>query len=154
MPAIPGDRKAPGAACARETGGVGLLTRHFVGRAGELGSLERLLDELDRGCPGAVGRGRPCDTAEAGHRRHPAAEPAVRSFETAAACPGTAAPGDTCIAVVGGGPVGAELSGYIANFLFHYQFEADYPQLDPAAMRVTLLGLPCNCWHSAACGLS
>jgi len=32
-----------------------------------------------------------------------------------------------------------ELSGYIANFLFHYQFEADYPQIDPAAMRVTLL---------------
>jgi NADH dehydrogenase len=32
-----------------------------------------------------------------------------------------------------------ELSGYIANFLFHCQFEADYPQLDPAAMRVTLL---------------
>jgi NADH:ubiquinone reductase (H+-translocating) len=41
--------------------------------------------------------------------------------------------------VVGGGPTGVELSGYIANFLFHYQFEADYPQLDPAAMRVTLL---------------
>ena len=63
----------------------------------------------------------------------------LRSFETAAAAPGTAVPADTSIAVVGGGPTGVELSGYIANFLFHYQFEADYPQLDPAAMRVTLL---------------
>src|SRR5262245_573768 len=33
---------------------VRLLTGHFVGRAGELGSLERILDELDRGCPGAI----------------------------------------------------------------------------------------------------
>ena len=63
----------------------------------------------------------------------------LRSFETAAAHPGTAPAGATSIAVVGGGPTGVELSGYIANFLFHYQFEADYPQLDPAAMRVTLL---------------
>ncbi|HET7244682.1 MAG TPA: NAD(P)/FAD-dependent oxidoreductase [Streptosporangiaceae bacterium] len=63
----------------------------------------------------------------------------LRSFETAAARPGSAAPGATSIAVVGGGPTGVELSGYIANFLFHYQFEADYPQLDPAAMGVTLL---------------
>lgn len=63
----------------------------------------------------------------------------LRSFEAAATRPGQAAPGDTSIAVIGGGPAGVELSGYIANFLFHYQFEADYPQLDPAAMRVTLL---------------
>jgi NADH:quinone reductase (non-electrogenic) len=63
----------------------------------------------------------------------------LRAFETAAARPGEAAPGDTSIAVIGGGPTGVELSGYIANFLFHYQFEADYPQLDPAAMRVTLV---------------
>jgi NADH:ubiquinone reductase (H+-translocating) len=63
----------------------------------------------------------------------------LRSFETAAAHPDTTAPGGTSIAVVGGGPAGTELSGYIANFLFHYQFKADYPQLDPAAMRVTLL---------------
>jgi len=33
---------------------VTLFTGHFVGRAGELGSLERILGELDRGCPGAV----------------------------------------------------------------------------------------------------
>jgi ATP/maltotriose-dependent transcriptional regulator MalT len=33
---------------------VKLLTGHFVGRAYELGSLERILDELDRGCPGAI----------------------------------------------------------------------------------------------------
>ncbi len=63
----------------------------------------------------------------------------LRSFETAAAHPGAMAADATSIAVVGGGPTGVELSGYVANFLFHYQFEADYPQLDPAAMRVTLL---------------
>jgi NADH:ubiquinone reductase (H+-translocating) len=63
----------------------------------------------------------------------------LRSFETAVAEPGTAVRGQTSIVVVGGGPTGVELSGYIASFLFHYQFEADYPQLDPAAMRVTLL---------------
>src|SRR5215472_11666896 len=34
--------------------GVTLLTGHFVGRADELGSLEPILDELDRGCPGAI----------------------------------------------------------------------------------------------------
>src|SRR4249920_4276315 len=34
--------------------GVTLVTGHFVGRAGELGSLERILGELDRGCPGAI----------------------------------------------------------------------------------------------------
>ena len=39
---------------ARNRGGVTLPTGHLVGRADELGSLERLLDELDRGCPGAV----------------------------------------------------------------------------------------------------
>jgi NADH:ubiquinone reductase (H+-translocating) len=63
----------------------------------------------------------------------------LRSFETAAAHPGQAPADATSIAVIGGGPTGVELSGYIANFLFHYQFTADYPQLDPAAMRVTLL---------------
>jgi predicted ATPase len=35
--------------------GVTLRTGHFVGRADELGSLERVLDELDRGDPGAIG---------------------------------------------------------------------------------------------------
>lgn len=61
------------------------------------------------------------------------------SFERAAARPDRAVPGDTRIAVVGGGPTGVELSGYVANFLFRYQFVDDYPQLDPASMRVTLL---------------
>src|SRR5262252_4343541 len=37
-----------------EQEGVRLLTGHFVGRANELSSLERNLDELDRGCPGAI----------------------------------------------------------------------------------------------------
>jgi NADH dehydrogenase len=63
----------------------------------------------------------------------------LRSFETASAHPGKAPAGATSIAVVGGGPTSVELSGYIANFLLRYQFKADYPQLDPAAMRVTLL---------------
>jgi predicted ATPase len=31
-----------------------LLTGHFVGRADELGSLEGILGELDRGCPRAI----------------------------------------------------------------------------------------------------
>lgn len=63
----------------------------------------------------------------------------LRSFETAAAQPDGITPADMSVVVIGGGPTGVELSGYIANFLFRYQFEADYPQLDPAAMRVTLL---------------
>jgi ATP/maltotriose-dependent transcriptional regulator MalT len=33
---------------------VALLTGHFVGRADEVACLERILDELDRGCPGAI----------------------------------------------------------------------------------------------------
>lgn len=63
----------------------------------------------------------------------------LRAFELAAAEPTTASPADTSVVVIGGGPTGVELSGYISNFLFHYQFTADYPQLDPAAMRVTLI---------------
>jgi ATP/maltotriose-dependent transcriptional regulator MalT len=35
-------------------GGECVVAEHFIGRADELGSLERLLDELDRGRPGAV----------------------------------------------------------------------------------------------------
>src|SRR5215472_2834207 len=35
-------------------GGVKLLTGHFVGRANELGSLEPILDQLDRGCSAAI----------------------------------------------------------------------------------------------------
>jgi predicted ATPase len=33
---------------------MALLAERLVGRADELGSLERLLDELDRGHPGAI----------------------------------------------------------------------------------------------------
>jgi ATP/maltotriose-dependent transcriptional regulator MalT len=54
LSAAPGGIQAPAATRARETGGVTLLTGHFVGRAGEFGSLERILDELDRGFPGAI----------------------------------------------------------------------------------------------------
>jgi NADH:ubiquinone reductase (H+-translocating) len=63
----------------------------------------------------------------------------LRSFEAAAADPAGSTAAATSIAVVGGGSTGVELSGYVANFLFHQQFAADYPQLDAARMRVTLL---------------
>ena len=63
----------------------------------------------------------------------------LHSFEHAAAHPDQTSPGSTSVAVVGGGPTGVELSGYVANFLFHHQFTADYPQLDPSSMRVTLI---------------
>src|SRR5215468_4261223 len=55
MPATPGLLMAspvPPERAKRE--GVRLLTGHFVGRADELGSLERILDGLDRGRPGAI----------------------------------------------------------------------------------------------------
>jgi ATP/maltotriose-dependent transcriptional regulator MalT len=54
MPATPGGLKASRCRLGARTGGVRLLTGHFVGRADQLGSLERILDELDRGCPGAI----------------------------------------------------------------------------------------------------
>ncbi len=63
----------------------------------------------------------------------------LRSFETAAARPDRATLADTSIALVGGGTTGVELSGYVVSFLFHHQFRTDYPQLDPASMRVTLI---------------
>ena len=63
----------------------------------------------------------------------------LRSFEAAARDPKRSSVGDTSIAVIGGGPTGVELTGYVADFLFRYQFSADYPQLDPAVMRVTLV---------------
>ena len=55
MPETPGGLKAlrlPPERAKQE--GVRPLAGHFVGRADELGSLERILDELDRGCPGAI----------------------------------------------------------------------------------------------------
>ena len=54
MPATPGGRKAPVPPERAKQAGMTLLTGHFVGRADELSSLERILDELDRGCPGAI----------------------------------------------------------------------------------------------------
>src|SRR5215471_7782610 len=55
MPATPGrPRSFPVPAERAKQAGVRLLTGHFVGRADELGSLERILDELDRGRPGAI----------------------------------------------------------------------------------------------------
>src|SRR5262245_42698964 len=55
MPVTQGGRKASPVSPERaKQEGVTLPTGHFVGRADELGSLERILGELDRGCPGAV----------------------------------------------------------------------------------------------------
>src|SRR5215470_18398627 len=55
MPAIPGGLRALRLPSGRaEQEGVRLLTGHLVGRADELGSLEQILGELDRGCPGVI----------------------------------------------------------------------------------------------------
>ena len=54
MPTTPGGRKAPVPPERAKQAGLTLLTGHFVGRADELSSLERILDELDRDCPGAI----------------------------------------------------------------------------------------------------
>src|SRR5215468_7881767 len=55
MQAIPGGLRALRLPSGRaEQEGVRLLTGHLVGRADELGSLEQILGELDRGCPGVI----------------------------------------------------------------------------------------------------
>ena len=55
MPTTPGGLNAPRCHLrARNKGVRPLLAGHFVGRADELASLERVLDKLDRGCPGAI----------------------------------------------------------------------------------------------------
>jgi hypothetical protein len=73
MPTAPGGLKAPVPPARARQEGVRLLTGHFVGRADELGSLEQILDELDRGCPGAIAvAGEP---AAAGREHHPAGGP-------------------------------------------------------------------------------
>jgi ATP/maltotriose-dependent transcriptional regulator MalT len=54
MPATAGRLNAPGTTERANQGGVRLLTGHLVGRAGEVGSLEPILDELDRGRPSAI----------------------------------------------------------------------------------------------------
>jgi ATP/maltotriose-dependent transcriptional regulator MalT len=54
MPAATGGLTAPMPPEHAKQEGVTLLTGHFVGRADELASLERILDEVDRGCPGAI----------------------------------------------------------------------------------------------------
>jgi ATP/maltotriose-dependent transcriptional regulator MalT len=54
MAAAPRPQHSPVPPERAKQGGVRLFTRHFVGRAEELASLEWILDELDRGCPGAI----------------------------------------------------------------------------------------------------
>lgn len=86
--------------------------------------------------PGAASRAIPLKTVPDAIRLR---NGLLRSFERAAADPAKATVGDTSVVVVGGGPTGVELSGYVASLLFHEQFTADYPELDPTAMRVTLI---------------
>lgn len=54
MSATPGGPRAPVPPERARQAGVTLLNGRFVGRADELSSLERILDELDRGCPGVI----------------------------------------------------------------------------------------------------
>src|SRR5215831_19089781 len=55
MPTTPGrPHSSPVPPGRAKQEGVRLLAGHLVGRADELGSLEGILDELDRGCPGAI----------------------------------------------------------------------------------------------------
>lgn len=86
--------------------------------------------------PGAVQHAIPLKTVNDAIRLR---NSVLRSFEAAAVRPAAATSAQTSVAVVGGGATGVELAGYIANFLFQYQFPADYPQLERSRMRVVLI---------------
>ena len=91
MSATPGGPRAPVPPERARPAGVTLLNGRFVGRADELSSLERILDELDRGCPGVIevagepGIGKPRLLAEvaarAGARGHLVLSGAASEFE-------------------------------------------------------------------------
>jgi NADH dehydrogenase len=65
----------------------------------------------------------------------------LRSFEFAAAHPELHDKGMTSVAIIGGGPTGVEVAGYLADFLFHYSFPHDYPSLPRDFTRISLVEL-------------
>ena len=63
----------------------------------------------------------------------------LRSFEAAAANPQLVEAGATRVAIIGGGPTGVEVAGYLADFLFRYAFRHDYPHLPRDRMQVSVI---------------
>lgn len=63
----------------------------------------------------------------------------LRSFEYAAAHPERRDKGMTSVAIIGGGPTGVEVAGYLADFLFHYSFPHDYPNLPRELTQISLV---------------
>ncbi len=63
----------------------------------------------------------------------------LRSFEAAAANPQLVEAGATTVAIIGGGPTGVEVAGYLADFLFRYAFRHDYPHLPRDRMQVSVI---------------
>ena len=64
----------------------------------------------------------------------------LRSFEAAAAHPDRVEPGQTSVAIVGGGATGVELAGYLSDVMFR-SFVQDYPRIPRERMRVTVVEL-------------
>jgi NADH:quinone reductase (non-electrogenic) len=60
-------------------------------------------------------------------------------FELAASHPELSDGGVTSVAIIGGGPTGVEVAGYMADFLFRYSFPHDYPDLPSDRIRMTLI---------------
>jgi NADH:quinone reductase (non-electrogenic) len=65
----------------------------------------------------------------------------IRSFEFAASHPEVSDPSMTSVAIIGGGPTGVEVAGYLADFLFRYSFPHDYPNLLRSCTRISLCEL-------------
>ena len=63
----------------------------------------------------------------------------IRAFESAAAEPRSADVAATSVVIIGGGPTGVEVAGYLTDFLFRYSFPHDYPEVPRRRMRVTLV---------------
>jgi NADH:ubiquinone reductase (H+-translocating) len=63
----------------------------------------------------------------------------LRSFESAAERPALVSSGATSVAIIGGGPTGVEVAGYIADFLFRYSFAHDYPDIPRSQMRISVI---------------
>lgn len=63
----------------------------------------------------------------------------LRSFEFAAAHRDVRDTGTTNVAIIGGGPTGVEVAGYLADFLFRYSFPHDYPDLPSGHTNISLI---------------